>query len=61
MIGDSIYDAIGAEEAGIDFIAVTYGYGFKNKEEASQVKNVFIAENVSDIISFLNLQSPVKY
>ena len=61
MIGDSVYDAIGAEEAGIDFIAVTYGYGFKSREEASHVKNVFIAENVSDIISFLNLQSPVKY
>ena len=61
MIGDSIYDAIGAEEAGIDFIAVTYGYGFKNKEEASQVKNVFIAENVSDIIRFLNIQSIVKF
>jgi len=54
MIGDSIYDAIGAEQTGIDFIAVTYGYGFKNKEEASQVRHVFIAENVNDIIRFLN-------
>ncbi|MBY0124249.1 HAD hydrolase-like protein [Bacillus sp. S/N-304-OC-R1] len=55
MIGDSIYDAIGAEQIGIDFIAVTYGYGFKNKEEASQIKNVFIAEYVDDIILFLSL------
>ena len=55
MIGDSIYDAIGAEQVGIDFIAVTYGYGFKNKEEASQIKNVFIAENVNDIIRYLDV------
>ena len=55
MIGDSIYDAIGAEQVGIDFIAVTYGYGFKNREEASQIKHVFIAENVTDIISYLSL------
>jgi len=55
LIGDSIYDALGAEQVGIDFIAVTYGYGFKNKEEASSSKNVFIAENVEEIIKYLNL------
>ncbi|MFD2442773.1 HAD hydrolase-like protein [Bacillus sp. CGMCC 1.16607] len=55
MIGDSIYDAIGAEQMGIDFIAVTYGYGFKNKEEASQSKHVFIAETVDEIRAFLEL------
>ncbi|MBE4907222.1 HAD hydrolase-like protein [Bacillus luteolus] len=55
MIGDSIYDAMGAEEVGIDFIAVTYGYGFTSKESASQCKNVFIAEDVREIIEFLEL------
>ncbi|MGI6704946.1 MAG: HAD hydrolase-like protein [Clostridia bacterium] len=29
MIGDSEYDATGAAEAGVDFIWVTYGFGFK--------------------------------
>ena len=28
MIGDSQYDYDGATEAGIDFIGVTYGFGF---------------------------------
>ena len=28
MVGDSIGDFLGAKESGIDFIAVTYGYGF---------------------------------
>lgn len=55
LIGDSIYDSIGAEEVGIDFIAVTYGYGFKDKIEANESKNVFIAENVSEIIKYLNV------
>lgn len=53
LIGDSIYDAIGAEQVGIDFIAVTYGYGFKNHIDASQSKNIFIAENVDNIIKHL--------
>ena len=33
LIGDSLYDAVGAREAGIDFIGVTYGFGFHSKEE----------------------------
>lgn len=35
LIGDSQYDAIGAQQAGIDFLAVTYGFGFKNEEECT--------------------------
>jgi len=53
MIGDSIFDAIGAEEVGIDFIAVTYGYGFKDSEDASRCRNVFIAEDVKEILKYL--------
>ncbi|MEG1836471.1 MAG: HAD hydrolase-like protein [Synergistaceae bacterium] len=52
LVGDSKYDAIGAAEVGIDFIAVTYGFGFKTKEEAQQYDSVFIAESVDDLISF---------
>jgi len=29
MVGDTIHDYQGAQEAGIDFIGVTYGFGFK--------------------------------
>lgn len=28
MVGDTVHDFIGAQAAGIDFIAVTYGFGF---------------------------------
>lgn len=31
MIGDSENDFIGANEAGIDFIGVTYGFGYSTK------------------------------
>lgn len=49
MVGDSIYDAIGAKQVGIDFIAVTYGFGFEGKHDASGCKNVFIAESVNEL------------
>lgn len=32
MVGDTIYDALGAEKCGIDFIGVKYGFGFKDCE-----------------------------
>ena len=33
LVGDSIHDARGAMESGIDFIAATYGFGFKTENE----------------------------
>lgn len=32
LVGDSIFDANGAREAGIDFVGVSYGFGFKPGE-----------------------------
>lgn len=31
LVGDSEFDAAGAKEAGIDFLAVTYGFGFLHR------------------------------
>lgn len=39
LVGDSFYDAVGAEEAGVDFIGVTYGFGFKTIEDVRKYKN----------------------
>ena len=33
MIGDSSHDLNGAKECNVDFIGVTYGFGFKNDEK----------------------------
>lgn len=35
MVGDTINDAVGAEGAGVGFIAVTYGYGFRRPEDTA--------------------------
>lgn len=53
LIGDSLYDAIGAEEVGCDFIGVTYGFGFKSAKAINEFQNVGIAHSVevlSDLI-----------
>ncbi|MDE7305805.1 MAG: HAD hydrolase-like protein, partial [Clostridia bacterium] len=53
MIGDSDNDAIGAEQLGIDFVAVTYGFGFHVKEDCNAYANVGIAEKPVDILELI--------
>lgn len=47
LVGDTEYDVLGANEADIDCIAVTYGYGDRN--EIEKVRPVYIADTVSEI------------
>lgn len=49
LIGDSLYDALGAQEASIDFIGVTYGFGFKSKEDVNEYPNVAFAHHPTQI------------
>lgn len=39
LVGDSSYDALGAQEAGIDFLGVTYGFGFQTADDVNQYPN----------------------
>lgn len=54
LIGDSAYDAIGASEIGIDFLAVTYGFGFSDKKDVESYPHIGYVESVRDIVQFLN-------
>lgn len=49
LIGDTKHDAIGAHQAGIDFLGVTYGFGFKSKADVDEYPNVGCAEKVENI------------
>lgn len=53
MIGDSDNDAIGAEELGMDFIGVTYGFGFHKKEDVQKFRAAGCAEKTTDIIRII--------
>ncbi len=50
LVGDSCYDAVGAKEAGIDFIGVTYGFGFKTKEDIAEYENVGAIKHPIEIL-----------
>lgn len=55
LIGDSEHDAVGAVKSGVDFLAVTYGFGFKPAakidyphiavcDSANEVKKFFLSD-----------------
>ncbi|MCM1184217.1 MAG: HAD hydrolase-like protein [Roseburia sp.] len=50
MIGDSLHDAKGAQALGMDFIGVTYGFGFRSEEEVYAYPAAGCAEVPADIL-----------
>ena len=52
MIGDTIHDALGAELVGVDFIGVTYGFGFRTIEDVMEQKAVGCAATALGILEF---------
>lgn len=53
LVGDSLFDKEGAEETGVDFLAVTYGFGFQTPEEQKQLPvgmTAASAEEIADIL-----------
>lgn len=53
MVGDSESDAIGAYEANVDFIGVTYGFGFKNQHNVNKFQNIGYSLNPESIIKLV--------
>lgn len=54
MIGDSTGDSNGAEAIGVDFIGVTYGFGFKTLDDIKKVRSVGGARTASELIKFFD-------
>lgn len=53
LIGDTEHDALGAKTANISFIGVTYGFGFKSKEDVNQYPNIGCANSTFDILNYV--------
>ncbi|MCQ2291987.1 MAG: HAD hydrolase-like protein [Bacteroidales bacterium] len=53
LVGDTLHDAIGAQEAGVDFLGVTYGFGFTSREDVDKYPNIGCAKKVNEIFSLI--------
>lgn len=54
MIGDTEHDANGAKELGLDFIAVTYGFGFHAEDFFGKAEGVKKVDKALDVINYLS-------
>ena len=52
MIGDSVFDAMGAQQIGTDFIGVTYGFDFKTEQDVMKYEAVGYAAEPGEILKF---------
>ncbi|MGI6153542.1 MAG: HAD hydrolase-like protein [Christensenellaceae bacterium] len=53
MVGDSDYDAIGAQEAGLDFCVALWGFGFDGIGDLKEIKYRYVAKDVGDLEGIL--------
>lgn len=53
MIGDSSFDSRGAEEAGIDFLAALYGFGFQSPDDLAGTAHIGIVRSPEEVMAFL--------
>ena len=52
MIGDTEHDAIGARNVGVDFLGVSYGFGFKSLDDIHRTDAVGGTERAIDLLRF---------
>ena len=53
LIGDTEHDATGAAKAGVSFLGVTYGFGFKTEAEVNEFNNIGCANTPKEILNFI--------
>lgn len=53
LVGDSRYDRSGAEQAGVDFIGVSYGFGFKPDEKTDAERGFVLADDCAQLEAIL--------
>lgn len=50
LVGDSMFDAASAQETGVAFLAVTYGFGFQDRQEWEAENVHLVAQTAQDIV-----------
>lgn len=58
LIGDSKYDAQGAQACRVDFAVALYGFGF-TEEQARETESVFIAETPNDLADLFYIRGDI--
>jgi len=53
LVGDTEHDAVGADNAGVDFIGVTFGLGFKTESDVCRYPNIGCVGSLEQIMELI--------
>ena len=53
LVGDTVHDAEGADRAGIPFLAVTYGFGFKETKDIAVYPHIGVAASAYEVAEII--------
>jgi phosphoglycolate phosphatase len=53
LVGDTEHDAVGAVNAGVDFIGVTFGFGFKTESDIGRYPNIGCINSLEEIVELI--------
>ena len=53
MVGDTLHDAVGAKALGVDFVGVTFGFGFKAEAEREEAGAIAFIDTPLSLIEYL--------
>jgi len=53
LVGDTEHDAIGAVNAGVDFIGVTFGFGFRSESDVCRYPNIGCVDSLEQIVELI--------
>ena len=53
LVGDTEHDAVGAANAGVDFIGVTFGFGFKTESDVGGYPNIGCIDSLEQIVELI--------
>ena len=60
VIGDSEHDRLGACETNVDFIGVTYGYGFKGEKDVTSSYHTYVVNNPQELSEIFKEKSSIN-
>ena len=60
LVGDTEHDALGAIEAGVAFLAVTYGFGFRGGADLNGYNYIGVADQPKEVADILLSEQVVK-
>lgn len=60
MVGDSPFDGYAAQDAGVDFLPLTCGEGFRDRTKLDEVRHIATAGSMAELLTLIHKMTTVR-